>query len=59
MAYVDGFNLYHGHKARHGRKYLWLDLYALAVRLLKPSQHLIAVEYFPPEVLDLTRQGQA
>ncbi len=25
-AYVDGFNLYHGLKARHGRKYLWLDL---------------------------------
>ncbi len=43
-AYVDGFNLYHGLKTRHGRKYLWLDLQALAVRLLKPSQHLVAVE---------------
>ncbi len=41
-AYVDGFNLYHGLKTRHGRKYLWLDLQALAVRLLKPSQHLVA-----------------
>jgi hypothetical protein len=49
-AYVDGFNLYHGLKARHGRKYLWLDLHALAVRLLKPSQHLVAVEYFTARV---------
>ncbi len=49
-AYVDGFNLYHGLKARHGRKYLWLDLQALAVRLLKPSQHLVEVEYFTARV---------
>lgn len=27
-AYIDGFNLYHGLKARLGRKYLWLDLCA-------------------------------
>jgi uncharacterized LabA/DUF88 family protein len=49
-AYVNGFNLYHGLKARHGRKYLWLDLHALAVRLPKPSQHLVAVEYFTARV---------
>jgi hypothetical protein len=45
-AYVDGFNLYHGLKAKHGRKYLWLDLQALALRLIKPAQHLIEVQYF-------------
>jgi hypothetical protein len=48
--YVDGFNLYHGLKAKHGRKYLWLDLQELAVRLLKPSQHLVGVEYFTARV---------
>ena len=31
-AYVDGFNLYHGLKARHGRKHLWLDLRGLLER---------------------------
>ena len=35
--YVDGFNLYFGLKAKHGRKYLWLDLHALAVSLLHPG----------------------
>lgn len=30
IAYIDGFNLYFGLKADHGRKYLWLDLQALA-----------------------------
>lgn len=49
-AYVDGFNLYHGLKARHGRKYLWLDLQELVTRLLKPAQPLIEVQYFTARV---------
>ncbi|MGH3883518.1 MAG: NYN domain-containing protein [Pseudonocardiaceae bacterium] len=49
-AYVDGFNLYHGLKAKHGRKYLWLDLQALALRLIQPAQHLVEVEYFTARV---------
>jgi len=57
-AYVDGFNLYHGLKTRHGRKYLWPDLLALAVRLLKPSQHLVAVEYFTARVRNQAESGQ-
>ena len=57
-AYVDGFNLYHGLKTRHGRKYLWLDLQALAVRLLKPSQHLVAVEYFTARVRNQAESEQ-
>lgn len=40
-AYVDGFNLYHGVKHKHGRKYLWLDLEALVAHLLKPAQTLV------------------
>jgi hypothetical protein len=46
MVYIDGFNVYHGLKAKHGRAYLWLDLAALARRLLKPGQVLEGVKYF-------------
>jgi hypothetical protein len=35
-----GFNLYFGLKAKHGRKYLWLDLQALAGSLLRLGQTL-------------------
>jgi hypothetical protein len=24
VVYIDGYNLYHGLRDRHGRKYLWL-----------------------------------
>jgi hypothetical protein len=34
--FVDGFNLYHGMHEAFGRKYLWLDLQALSLSLLKP-----------------------
>ncbi|MBV9142014.1 MAG: hypothetical protein JO115_14040 [Pseudonocardiales bacterium] len=39
----DGFSLYHGLKTKHGRKYLWLNLQELALRLIKPAQQLIEV----------------
>lgn len=49
IAYVDGFNLYHG--LRHdGRRHLWLDLDALATSLLKPGQGLERVRYFTARV---------
>ena len=38
VAYVDGFNLYHGLKAVYGRRYHWLDLQALVRSLLRPGQ---------------------
>jgi hypothetical protein len=50
MAYVDGFKLYHGLKARHCRRYLWLDLERLARRLLKPGQGLAGITYFTASV---------
>jgi len=40
VAYVDGFNLYFGLKADHGRRYLWLDLQSLVQRLLLANQEL-------------------
>jgi uncharacterized LabA/DUF88 family protein len=57
-AYVDGFNLYFGLKAKHGRKYLWLDLQALAVSLLRPGQTLEQVTYFTARVRNNLEGGQ-
>ncbi|HMG45784.1 MAG TPA: NYN domain-containing protein [Acidimicrobiales bacterium] len=45
-AYIDGFNLYHGLRAKHERRYLWLDLQALCESLLLEGQRLTAVRYF-------------
>jgi uncharacterized LabA/DUF88 family protein len=52
VAYIDGFNLYFGMKADHGRKYLWLDLQAMTESLLEPGQELHAVQYFTARVRD-------
>lgn len=45
IAYIDGFNLYHGLKDRFGHRYLWLDLVKLVSRL-RPNDNLVAVRYF-------------
>lgn len=45
IAYVDGFNLYYGMRAKYGHRYYWLDLAAL-VRRLRPDDTLIMVRYF-------------
>ncbi len=62
VAYVDGFNLYNGLKAKHGKKYLWLNLELLVARLLQPYQQLEQVRYFTASVRDdpaaLHRQSQ-
>jgi len=50
IAFVDGFNLYHGLRDRYHRKYLWLDLERVASELLKPGQELVAVRYFTAAV---------
>ncbi len=51
IVYVDGFNLYHGMHQRFQRRYLWLDLVALATAL-RPRSKLVAVRYFTASVLD-------
>ena len=53
-AYVDGFNLYHGLKQKHGHRYLWLDLEVLVSRLIRPSQQLVAIDYFTARVRNQT-----
>jgi uncharacterized LabA/DUF88 family protein len=45
IAYLDGFNLYHGLRARFQHRYLWLDLAEL-VRRLRPRDTIVAVRYF-------------
>lgn len=48
--YVDGFNLYHGLREKHGHRYHWLDLQALASSLLRPHQDLVGISYFTARV---------
>lgn len=51
IAYVDGFNLYHGLHDKYRRRYLWLDLEHLVQRL-RPGDRVIAVRYFTALVRD-------
>ncbi len=46
IAYVDGYNLYHGLRAKGWKRFYWLNIPALAQLLLKPDQQLIATKYF-------------
>ena len=48
--YIDGFNLYFGLNDKGWRRYLWLDIPALATHLLKPHQSLVGVKYFTTRV---------
>jgi uncharacterized LabA/DUF88 family protein len=48
--YIDGFNLYHGLREKHGRRYHWLDLQTLVISLLRPSQSLVGIDYFTARV---------
>ncbi|MER7175689.1 NYN domain-containing protein [Streptomyces mesophilus] len=49
IAYVDGFNLYYGMRAKYGHRYYWLDLAAL-VRRVRPQDSLVGVRYFTAPV---------
>jgi RNase P subunit RPR2 len=51
IAYVDGFNLYHGLRQGYGRRYLWLDLQHLVQRV-RPHDQILAIRYFTAEVKD-------
>ena len=49
--YIDGFNLFHGLRDKGWRRYYWLDLRALAEKLLRADQRLSFVRYFTARVL--------
>ena len=46
IAYVDGYNLYHGLRAKGWQRFYWLNIPALAQQLLKPHQTLVVTKYF-------------
>jgi hypothetical protein len=50
IVYVDGFNLYFGLRDARLRRCYWLDVQALARRLLKPGQELRATKYFTARI---------
>lgn len=52
IVYVDGMNLYYGLRAKHGRRYLWLNVGALAQALLQRGQRIERVRYFTARVRD-------
>lgn len=46
IAYIDGFNLYHGLRAKIWQRFYWLNLSALTGHLLRPQQMLVTTKYF-------------
>jgi uncharacterized LabA/DUF88 family protein len=50
IAYIDGFNLYFGLKAKKWERYLWLNIKQLVKNLLKSNQELILTKYFTSRV---------
>jgi hypothetical protein len=51
IAYIDGFNLFHGLRAKYGSHYLWLDMERLVQRMRR-SDEVIAVKYFTAHLID-------
>ena len=52
IAYIDGFNLYHGLRDARLKDSRWLDLHGMCVSLLKPGERLELVRYFTSWVKD-------
>ena len=51
VAYIDGFNLFYGLRAKGWKRYYWLDLGQLIGNLLRPGDQLVAIRYFTARVL--------
>ena len=49
IVYVDGFNLYYG--ALKGTPYRWLDILAMAKKILSPKNQIVGMKYFTARVL--------
>src|SRR5262245_44123250 len=55
IAYIDGYNFYHGLMDKGWGRYRWLDYRALMTKYLRDDQQLVAVKLFtvlrshPPE----------
>jgi len=46
IAYIDGYNLYYGLRTKKWKWFYWLNVQAMARRLLKPHQTLVSTKYF-------------
>ena len=58
IAYIDGFNLYHGLCDAQLESSRWLDLRSVCESLLKPHQHLVLVRYFTSMVRNKPRAAK-
>ena len=45
-AYIDGFNLYFGLRAKGWQRFYWLNIQQLVRHLLRPGQRLAVTKYF-------------
>jgi hypothetical protein len=50
IAYIDGFNLYFGLRSMGYQRYYWLNLQAMAEKLVRPHQRLIMTKYFTARI---------
>jgi uncharacterized LabA/DUF88 family protein len=50
ISYIDGFNMYYGLKSKKWERYLWLDVRALSLNLLKSDQSLVYTKYFTARI---------
>jgi uncharacterized LabA/DUF88 family protein len=46
IAYVDGYNLYHGLRDSKMRRFYWLNIQELMQQFTKPHQTLVTTKYF-------------
>ena len=58
IAYIDGFNLYHGLSDAQLESSRWLDLRGVCESLLKPHQKLVLVRYFTSMVRNKPRAAK-
>lgn len=54
IAYVDGFNVYHGVHQLSRRRYLWLDIESLCQHVTPQGHELLAIKYFTARVRGTT-----
>jgi len=50
IAYIDGYNLYHGLKSQGWKWAYWLNIHLMIINLLSPAQKLITTKYFTTRV---------
>lgn len=50
IAYVDGFNLYYGLKDSLYKRFYWLNIQDMVIKLLREYQKLISVKYFTARI---------